>query len=236
MFLPFSFTLSLLYVSSLFSFSSISCSFFQLHLLTVLFLSLFIVHFLCPSVLRLYIPPFPFLFSFLFFFPPFFSPSPFSLSRYLVWEQYAPFSNWLCPGQWRNMGVGERDFWPWNFCWPTVKREARKKRENAEKSRKERKSKKRRWEIANGRRISLKMRRELFFSLFKTTKICFGSNKMGVSTGKRHFTPGKIRKNDFALSENIPLAPLPLLFKNTKMLQFSPKTHQKQFLQVYFYD
>ena len=43
-----------------------------------------------------------------------------------------------------------------------------------------------------------------FFLLFtfENDEICFGSTKMGFSTGKKHFTPGKtIRKNDFAPSE-----------------------------------
>ena len=30
-----------------------------------------------------------------------------------------------------------------------------------------------------------------FFSLFETTEICFGSSKMEILLGKRHFTSGK---------------------------------------------
>ena len=49
----------------------------------------------------------------------------------------------------------------------------------------------------------------VWLSLFKTTEICFGSTKMGISTGKKHLTPGKIRKMTFPPQKNIPLTPLP---------------------------
>ena len=63
-----------------------------------------------------------------------------------------------------------------------------------------------RWEIENGRwkSKSYKMRRGLFFcfSLFKTTKICFGSTKMEIFYREKSISRReKIRKNDFAPSE-----------------------------------
>ena len=42
----------------------------------------------------------------------------------------------------------------------------------------------------------------VMFSLLKTTKICFGSTKMGIFYREKIFHAGKkIRKNDFAPSE-----------------------------------
>ena len=42
----------------------------------------------------------------------------------------------------------------------------------------------------------------LFFSLLKTSEICFGSTKMGIFYWEKAFHIGKkIRKNDFAPSE-----------------------------------
>ena len=38
---------------------------------------------------------------------------------------------------------------------------------------------------------------------------CFGSTKMGIFYGKKHLTPGKIRKMTFPPQKNIPLTPLP---------------------------
>ena len=74
----------------------------------------------------------------------------------------------------------------------------------------------------NGRWTSYKLQNEertffffLFFVLF-----CFvlfllltfvlGLPKWKVSTGKKHFTPGKNRKNDFAPQKNFPVTPLPM--------------------------
>ena len=34
----------------------------------------------------------------------------------------------------------------------------------------------------------------VWFSLFKTTEICFGSTKMGIFYREKHLTPGKMRK------------------------------------------
>ena len=48
------------------------------------------------------------------------------------------------------------------------------------------------------------------FSLLKTTKICFGFTKMGISTGKKHFTPGKKSgKMTLPPQKNMPVTPLP---------------------------
>ena len=38
-----------------------------------------------------------------------------------------------------------------------------------------------------------KSHKQLCFSLFETTEICFGSTEVEISTGKKHFTPGKKR-------------------------------------------
>ena len=47
------------------------------------------------------------------------------------------------------------------------------------------------------------------FHLWKRRKFVLGLPKWEFSTGKKHFTPGKkIRKNDFAHSENMPFTPL----------------------------
>ena len=47
----------------------------------------------------------------------------------------------------------------------------------------------------------------------KPLKYVLGLPKREFSTGKKDFTPGKkIRKNDFAPSENIPLTPLLLTY------------------------
>ena len=48
-----------------------------------------------------------------------------------------------------------------------------------------------------------------FFSLFKTTKICFGSTKIEIFYREKAFHAGrKIRKNDFAPQKNFPDMPL----------------------------
>ena len=78
-----------------------------------------------------------------------------------------------------------------NFCWPTWKRETRKK---GKMEKKEGKSKKGRWKIANGRRKSYKMRSLLF--TFQNHQNLFWVYQNG------NFLPGKkIRKNDFVPSE-----------------------------------
>ena len=51
----------------------------------------------------------------------------------------------------------------------------------------------------------------LRFSLFKTTKICFGSTKMEICYREKAFQAGKnIRKNYFAPQKNFPVTPLML--------------------------
>ena len=47
-----------------------------------------------------------------------------------------------------------------------------------------------------------------FDLFFKTTKICFGSTKIEILYREKAFHAGKkIRKNDFAPSENCPVTP-----------------------------
>ena len=49
----------------------------------------------------------------------------------------------------------------------------------------------------------------VWFSLLKTTKICFGSTKMEISTWKKHFTPGKKSgKINLPRQKNFPVTPL----------------------------
>ena len=80
--------------------------------------------------------------------------------------------------------------------------------------RKRRKIVKGKVEIENGRRgwkFQNKKRTFFFFcfSLFKTTKICFGSTRMEIFYRKKAFHAGKkFRKNDFAPQKNFPITPL----------------------------
>ena len=77
--------------------------------------------------------------------------------------------------------VTPRDFRQGKFCWPTGKKEARKKCKRG-------KMKKKICKIVKGKVENWKWRiekfknegRTFFFSLFKTTKICFGSTKMEI--------------------------------------------------------
>ena len=63
-----------------------------------------------------------------------------------------------------------RHFWQGNFCWPTGKREAKKKGKWRRKRRKEGKSQKGRWKIENGRReIKLQNEERRFFFLLLFT-------------------------------------------------------------------
>ena len=99
--------------------------------------------------------------------------------------------------QWRNMRGGRvppRDFCPGNFCWRTGKKEARKKGKRGENW--EEKVENWKWKQKNVR----KRGEDLFFfffffffcfSLLKTTKICFGSTKMGIFYREKAFHAGK---------------------------------------------
>ena len=116
-----------------------------------------------------------------------------------------------CGQQWRNRRGGRggrvppRDFWPGNFCWRIWKKEARKKGKRGENW--EEKVENWEWKQENVR----KRGEDLFFfffffffcfSLLKTTKICFGSTKMGIFYREKAFHAGKkFWKNDFAPSE-----------------------------------
>ena len=91
------------------------------------------------------------------------------------------------------------------FCWPTGKREARKKGEMEKKRRTiEKKKKKMRGPFCFLFCFVLFFLFVFFFcfSLLKTTEICVGSTKMGIFYRENTFHAGKkIWKNDFALSE-----------------------------------
>ena len=98
--------------------------------------------------------------------------------------------------------VPPRDFWPGNFCWPTGKKEARKKGVKIEKKEKNCKTKGGKLKMEGekvtnwGEDFFLKNFFKYFcFSLFKITKFVLGLRKWKFSTGK------KIMKNDFAPSE-----------------------------------
>ena len=62
------------------------------------------------------------------------------------------------------------------------------------------------------------------FSLLKTTKICFGSTKMGILPGKKHFTLGKSGKMTLPPQKNMPVTPLVKLKSHQKYLN-----HTEQF-------
>ena len=99
-----------------------------------------------------------------------------------------------------------RDFWLGNFCWPTRKREARKKRESGEEKKENQKREGGKLKLEGGKVTKWKWGEDFFFffcfSLFKTTEICFGSTKMGIFYRKKEFHTGKkIWGNDFAPSE-----------------------------------
>ena len=75
--------------------------------------------------------------------------------------------------------------------------------------------------IENERRNSYKIRRGLFFSLFETPEICFGSIKVGIFYREKAFFVGKkMRKNDFAPFEKFStyaLAMIHLFFLDDKL-------------------
>ena len=99
--------------------------------------------------------------------------------------------------------VPQQHFSSGNFCWPTGKREGRKKGKMEKKRRKIERGKAEKRKVTKWR-----MRRDFFkifffcFSLFKTTEICFGFTKMGIFYRGKAFHAGKnFRKNYFAPSE-----------------------------------
>ena len=128
---------------------------------------------------------------------------------------------WSFPKQWCNRWgqggrVPPRDFWPGNFCWPTRKKEARKKWKKG-------KMEKKRMKIVKGEVENWKWKEGkvpkwgedfcfFFLSTFKKRqKFVLGLPKWKFSTGKKRFTPGKKSgKNDFAPSEKFSCyAPVP---------------------------
>ena len=97
------------------------------------------------------------------------------------------------------------NFWPGNFCWPTGKKEARKKMEKGGKWRRK----------ENGRREKLKNEERTFFFFFfafhfsKRLKFVLGLPKWKFSTGKRHVTLGKKSgKMILPPQKNFPVTPL----------------------------
>ena len=104
----------------------------------------------------------------------------------------------------------------------------KEKRENGEEKKQNRKREGGKLKMEEGKVTkSYKLRRGLFFFsfflllfIFKTTEICFGSAKTGIFYWGKVFHAGKkIRKNDFASSEKIPLTPLVannVLFTNSR--------------------
>ena len=101
-----------------------------------------------------------------------------------------------------------RDFWLGNFCWLTGKREARKKGRMEQKRRKIKKGKVENWKWKEEKLLNEERTFfffffffkfiYLFFSLFKTSEICFGSTKMGIFYQEKAFHAGKnIRKMIF---------------------------------------
>ena len=89
----------------------------------------------------------------------------------------------------------------------TGKREAREKKENGEKEGKLRRVENWKWKeekLQNEERTFF-----FYFSLFKTTEICFGSTKIEIFFRETAFYAGKkIRKNDCAPSDIFPVTPL----------------------------
>ena len=106
----------------------------------------------------------------------------------------------------RGQGQRVRVFWPGIFCWPTGKKEARKKEKGGENWEEKKENCKREggklkmegWKVT-------KLGEDLFFFAFafhfsKPLKFILGLPKWKFSTGKKHFTPGK-KSGDFAPSE-----------------------------------
>ena len=132
------------------------------------------------------------------------SPSPFL--HQIVAKMVKNHSKW----QWHN-SRGQSTPWHFslgNFCWPTRKREVRKK---GKMEKKRRKIKKGRWKIENGRRKGYKIFFFSIFSFFKTTEICFGfyQNIVGILYQEKAFHTGKKSgKMTLPPLKNIPLMPL----------------------------
>ena len=104
-------------------------------------------------------------------------------------------------GQWRNKQVGEEGgTLPPETSDREISVDLPGKERQGKMDQERRKIKKMvRWKIENGRRKSYKMRRGpplfFFFSLFKTTEICFGSTKMGIFYQERAFHISRQEKN-----------------------------------------
>ena len=127
----------------------------------------------------------------------------------ILWNLDKAAFLWYSREQWHNRQGAEcspRDFWLGNFCWPTGKKEAKKKGKGWKIEKKKENCKRERGKL---KMEGGKVRKWFFFfffffcfSLFKTTKICFGSTKMEIFYQEKAFHAGKkIGKNDFAPSE-----------------------------------
>ena len=111
----------------------------------------------------------------------------------------------------RGSRVPPRDFWLGNFCRHTRKKEARKKRKRGKMEKKRRKivkGKVENWKWKKGK-FENEERTFFFFSLFKTTKICFGATKMEIFYWEKAFHAGKkFRKMILPPQKNFPFKPL----------------------------
>ena len=101
--------------------------------------------------------------------------------------------------------VPPRDFWRGNFCWPTGEKKVRKNGKGLKIDENWRK-------IVKGKVEKLQNEERIFFffSLLKTTKICFGSTKMEIFYREKAFYAGKKKSGKITLSpqKNFPLTPL----------------------------
>ena len=106
-----------------------------------------------------------------------------------------------------------RDFWPGNFCWPTGKKEARKKGKRGENWEEKKENCKREGGKVTKWGEDLRTFFFFFFFLlltFQTTKICFGSTKMEIFYREKAFHAGKKKSGQMTLPphKNFPVKPL----------------------------
>ena len=125
--------------------------------------------------------------------------------------------------------VPPRDFWLGNFCWPSGKKEARKKGKMGENWEEKKENCKR--EEREGGKVWVTEWGEdpffpLFFSLFKTTQICFGSTKMQNLLPGKSISPFSRREKNqekwLCPLRKFPVTPL-ILFSHKHAAVFSSK-------------